>query len=210
MTYPTQDALQWWHQQQVNRLHDGAELIRDGILQELFAIRRELELTYDNQASVSHDQIRQLEELHHQLEAFSNQLSPAFSRDSLPLAFQHVIQQWTQQHPNHTVLTQLPKTLHPIGAKGQIAVTVLEELFLFFSNHLTEEASINVELIHTEDSVTLGVGLCSSAFHQCKAIARLREVAYLQQSFEFLTQGHAVQSVASSKIDWQFTWQSEP
>ncbi|NET08750.1 MAG: hypothetical protein F6K16_29450, partial [Symploca sp. SIO2B6] len=51
---PTHLVFLWWQQRQSDRLHRRAEQIREGIVQDLFAVRRTLEL-----ARVDHQPIPQ-------------------------------------------------------------------------------------------------------------------------------------------------------
>lgn len=205
--YHTQRALQWWHQRQVNRLHDGAELIRDGILQELFAIRRMLELARDRQEPVSQASLRQLEVLHLRLERVSNQLSPAFIRDSLPLAIQHVLREWQLRYPAVKLSTQLPQgDFREPTLASRVAFTTFEELLFLVSNKLEADASVAVNLVCHDNTATLTVHINNLDCHQCRAIAQLKELSHLRQSFQFLTNGDMTQAVHESWVQWQMSW----
>lgn len=103
-------AWQWWHEQQALQLHHQAEMIRDGLLQQAFAFRRYLESTEknaerhtlrrDDSAQPVDEQsgrwIEQFQGFYQSLESLSNQLSPPFVADSLPLALQFALKDWAR------------------------------------------------------------------------------------------------------------------
>jgi len=201
------DALQWWHQRQVSRLHDGAELIRDGILQDLFAIRRSLELAHEAHEPVSQNSLRQMEALHLRLEQVSNELSPAFVRDSLPHAVQYMLQNWQSRHPVVKLSAQLhQEQLWQPTPDSRVALTTLAELLTLIADGLGADASLEVSLKYQENTAVLTVHLCRLGNHQCQAIAQRKELSYLRQSFQLLANGDAAQAVSPSEIRWQFSW----
>lgn len=205
-TDETRQALQWWHRRQVDRLHDGAELIRDGILQDLFAIRRTLELSYEEHKPASEANLRQLEALHQRLEQLSNTLSPAFSQDSLPLAIQHQLQQWQAKHPAIAVSAHLPSAEQSSGLGSRVALITLEELLNLVAHSLSSAASIELELGSQGQMTTLTVRVREPQQQQRQAIARLQDLAHLHRSFQFLTDGHSKQAVRGLWVEWQFSW----
>lgn len=208
---PARRALQWWQQQQINRLHDKAELIREGVLQELFAIRRALELAHHNQEPVSQASLQQLESLHIKLEQVSNELSPAFIQDSLPLAIQHVLKQWQIQHPAVTLSPRLPAESPEPTLASRVALTTLEELLKFIAEPIESEprqleVSLEVELTHTNTTAMLVVRLGGLDRGQCQAIAHHQELSHLRQSFRWLTDGRFAQDKHASWIEWRLSW----
>lgn len=206
-----QHALAWWHQRQVNRLHDSAELIRDGLLQELFAIRRGLELgSYrggaDAQASLQ-DGLQQLEALHLQLETVSNVLSPAFIQDSFPLAVQHSLKSWGQRYPAVTLTTHLSQgqTTAP-DFSSRVTLTALEELLISISDHLDADTEIAVSSDDEEPSSSLTVHIKNLTCDRSEKIAQLEELHHLKKSFELLTGGLVLQQADDRQIRWRFVW----
>lgn len=89
-TYRTHQAMREWYKQQAAVCARKADVIRDHSLQDLFAIRRGLELaaTCCGTADTSQYQswIHQLEALHHSLNTLIDTLIPPYLADSLPLA----------------------------------------------------------------------------------------------------------------------------
>ena len=206
---PNQRALQWWHRRQIGRLHDGAELIRDGILQDLFAIRRMLELTCDRQAPISPAHLQQLDDLHARLERVSNELSPAFIQDSLPLAIQHRLTGWQQRH-NVPVTAQLPSgPFQSAGLSHHLVLTALEELLTLIASELDPdpaEAAMAVSLSHQAETATLEVTLQQLSSTQRHHIAQIEALRHLQASFKYLTKGSLCQTAEASQIHWRFRW----
>ncbi|MGF1534957.1 MAG: hypothetical protein ACFB4J_00545 [Elainellaceae cyanobacterium] len=202
----TRRALRWWHQRQVDRLHDGAELIRDGILQDLFAIRRGLELACDD--DLPQDSLQQLEALHLRLEAVSNKLSPAFFRDSLPLAIQHLLQDWQQRYPNVRLTTQLPQVdpSQVLASASQVAFLTLEELLILISDRLQADTVVMIDLQQGESAAALTLKVTALEPSQCCAIAHLEALLHLRQTFEVLTGGTAIQDVTESEMSWKMSW----
>ncbi|MGB3613531.1 MAG: hypothetical protein WBA10_07020 [Elainellaceae cyanobacterium] len=206
----SQHALTWWHQRQVDRLHDSAELIRDGLLQELFAIRRGLELAsdedgLDTQASLQ-DGLRQLEALHLQLETVSNLLSPAFVQDSFPLAVQYSLKAWGQRHPAITLTTQLSHRKTAPDFSSRITLTSLEELLRLTSDNLEAGTEITINSNDEELSSSLTVQIKNLTCDRIRSIAQIEELRHLQKSFEFLTGGLMQQQADDRQIRWEFVW----
>ena len=151
-----QSALQWWHQRQCDRQHHSAELIRDGLLQNLFALRRSLELTHAQQQPVSAEQLHQLESLYGELETISNHLSPAFSRDNVTLAMQHILNRWQSEHPTVTLSSHLTANAspeHPMGdppmseqsmSEHHISLMLLEDCLGTMEGVLSETAAVDI------------------------------------------------------------------
>lgn len=206
----TQHALQWWHQRQVDRLHDGAELIRDGVLQDLFAIRRTLELAHEECEPASQKSLQQLEALHQRLEQVSNTLSPAFIQDSLPLAIQHWLHLWQGQHPQVSVTVHFADQEQASIPINRIVLMTLDEWLRLVSPHLSSDAALELALKRQGRLTFLTVRVKEPVPQKQRAIAHLQDLAYLHRSFQFLTGGHSQQGVHGLWIEWQFSWSSDP
>lgn len=92
------ELLRWWHQYQAQMLTQEADFVRNGILQEIIAIRRRLEVSCPLQphstTSACAPQLADLSRLYSLLEGFCDRLQSPFIADSLPLALQHAVQPW--------------------------------------------------------------------------------------------------------------------
>ena len=87
------------------------DFLRNGVLQEIIAIRRRLEatcpLSHSSGVSACEPQLADLSRLYSLLENFCDRLQSPFSLDSLPLALQHTVQPWQERLQ---LQTQLPPT----------------------------------------------------------------------------------------------------
>lgn len=87
ITDPAQ-LLRWWHRHQTRWLTCEADRIRNGLLQDLFAVRRQFELQGGENG------LSTVEHLYADLDALGNRLSSPYAQESLPLAIQHALQDW--------------------------------------------------------------------------------------------------------------------
>ncbi len=132
-----QQAWHWWHGQQQQQQHIQAESVRDGLLQEAFALRRQLEQS-NHADDESAPYLEQLNRFYQSLENLSNQLSPPFVDDSLPLALQFLLKHYGQSNPsidldpatdwsandNRTVLSVVAQILPLLLVENQPALKV--------------------------------------------------------------------------------------
>ena len=94
----TTALLRWWHQHQAQVMRRETDFLRNGVLQEIIAIRRRLEVTcplsHNAELSTCEPHLADLSRLYSLLENFCDRLQSPFSLDSLPLALQHTVQPW--------------------------------------------------------------------------------------------------------------------
>ncbi|NEQ46628.1 MAG: hypothetical protein F6K00_25010 [Leptolyngbya sp. SIOISBB] len=113
MSDPT-ELLRWWHQHQAQMLLQETDFLRNGVLQEIIAIRRRLEVSCPLRPTAEHPacepHLADLSRLYSLLENFCDRLQSPFSPDSLPLALQHTLQPW--QERLH-LQTRFPATWQP-------------------------------------------------------------------------------------------------
>lgn len=92
------ELLRWWHQYQAHMLIQETDFVRNGILQEIIAIRRRLEMSCPLQPpandTVCAPHLADLTRLYNLLENFCDRLQSPFIADSLPLALQHAMRPW--------------------------------------------------------------------------------------------------------------------
>lgn len=202
-------ALQWWQQKQIDQLHDNAELIRDQILQDLFAIRRVLELAHDNQRPLPTDSLHQLETLHYDLETISNQLSPTLSHGDVSLAIQQTLQQWHRQHPQIALNHQISPNSGMPGFEACIAIMILQEWLSLVAPYLGESASIEVILATQTNQTLLTLRIDEPEQTQRDVIAHLPELTYLCQAFRLFTGISVIQTSQFERLQWQLAWPTE-
>ena len=204
------ELLRWWHQYQAKKLNQTAEHIRNGLLQDLFAIRRQLEVacqTEENAAAFGCDRhLANLEDLYSQLENVSHDLNSPFL-DSLPLALQHAIMPWSGQL---SLAAELPSDWSPEPAEN------VELLIAFVNSFFQQLAST------TSASQTCGLKLAQQATAKeltCYATGELAWYAHhssisaktllpFLETFRLLTQGEYHQISSPQQIGWTLRWQS--
>ena len=142
------ELLKWWQQQQVNTLQQEADFIRNDVLQEVLAIRRNLELAHqvpaDEQILVSNRHLAQLEKIYALLEQLSARIDPPYFRDSLPMALRHAAESWN-------VLFHAKTNLPETWTSGS---TLQKRLLINFVNTLCASLSA-ADLLPQDCEITL-------------------------------------------------------
>ncbi len=204
-------TLRWWYQRQSAQLCCEAERIREGLLQESFALRRSLELALSNDRVCTQEVqnwLAQLEAIQHSLEAVTHRLSPPYLDDSLPLAVQHVLKQWQTTHPEVQVKVELPTDWNeePIEQRCVI-LSFLNELLRLIAFQPQPEIVLQVRLSQQAQSRRLIIQLDTSNVSDLLSNAR-RELMYLQEFFQVMTAGKCYCQRQSSTVTWCCQWQS--
>lgn len=106
-------ALQRWHTQQTTSLSRMASILQDSSLQELFVLRRSLELAALDPSNTDKEQyqdwVQQLESLHISLNDWLKNISPSFVEDSLPLAVISYLNQLKEQEKRFDLSVESPE-----------------------------------------------------------------------------------------------------
>ena len=187
-----QRALSWWNQRQSRQLQQKAEEIREGVLQELFSCRRSLELQLLDRPDTSIPGLRsclaKIEELHHSIEQLSYDLSPPYVDESLPLAVQHLLQQWRIRNADLNFKLKLPSSWQQESDRNPIILAALDELLklALIENRLEKPVYVNLQ---TDQNIgKLTVVITYSAPLPLSA-AKEKQLKYLSQCFQLLTGG---------------------
>ena len=156
MSDPT-ELLRWWHQYQAQMLLHETDFLRNGVLQEIIAIRRRLEVscplrrTSNNPACEPH--LADLSRLYSLLETFCDRLQSPFSQDSLPLALQHTLQPWQDRLP---LQAQFPSTWQPEPLEQtQLLVLLMKALLPVLAETAPALQSITLSLSEANNLKTL-------------------------------------------------------
>jgi hypothetical protein len=107
-----EEALQWWYEKKLRQLESEANLIREQLLQESFAMRRSLELSSikSNKLASSHQKcVEQLENFHSTLKEMSDRLIFPCINEGLPFALQYLIKKWQEKFPLSQFKFKLPQ-----------------------------------------------------------------------------------------------------
>lgn len=213
-----QKAMQWWELRRSTRLTQEAEHIREGLLQELFAMRRQLELTSAadsveqhsieqhsvEQHSVEQQWLSQVDRLQQTLEQLGYRLSPPYLED-LPLAIQHLITQWHAEHPAFDVQTHLPlHEFNPATEMSQIVISVLDELLQIAVPAKMSDGAIEVSFRQDcQNELKIIVTYpTDAAFTQIQQ----PELQYLKQVFQNLTTGQCDYQQQNKTLVWRLCW----
>ncbi|MBW4587322.1 hypothetical protein [Aetokthonos hydrillicola] len=207
----TQQALQWWFFRQSFKLFLEAEKIRDGLLQESFTIRRNLELLpVDNlELSVNKTQecLTKTNNFHQSLAQLSDRLCPAYLEDSLPLAIESLLESWLVSHPDFYVHIDMPKHWRNERAENSLIVlTALEELLRITLPEVLTQISIYISLKELGNVGQMVVKVTYPDTSTFSFYSNLPELGYLYESFRFLTSGKCFCRSKNITAAWYFRW----
>ncbi len=211
-------AWQWWHRQQTLQAHHKAESIRDGLLQQTFAFRRYLEsapaaASPSAVPSAPEQTTRWLERFqtfYQSLESLSDQLSPPFLADSLPLALQFAVKNWqheqtlSSQHrpPFSDVQFSFPPDWPQSPPhQNQIILSIVAGLLplLIPPGHTARQLTITLSQTNTLNALTLQ--LHNDPDKTTPNILELAEIQHLKEIFHSLIAGRLeISQTASSEI----------
>ena len=204
-------ALQWWQARQSMRLFTEAEKIRDGLLQESFAMHRSLERSLADHVSLStnssQDWLNNIQEFYHSLKQLSDYLSPAYIEDSLPLAIQSVVEAWQTDNSRIKIEIDLPANWkHEPPDRSLIILRILDELLQITLAELLTNRLIQISLKAQGDVGELIVHISYPDRHSLLSRNNLKELEYLRQTFRFLTSGQCCRRTQGLTVVWCFRW----
>ena len=219
-----QQAWQWWHQHQAIQSHHTAESIRDGLLQQTFAFRRYLEIADQSTDSLNLQQTRRwlerFQTFYQSLETLSDELSPPFIADSLPLALKFTITGWqsspAQSETAPAIHFDLPTDWLPSSAhQNQAVLSVVTALLTLLlpkgqikshgKGHSANQLNVALSQAGTDNILTLKIA--SEPTSATSKITELEEFQHLKEIFHSLTAGRLeisqVGGVLTSHLRWQ-------
>jgi len=207
----TQQALQWWFCRQSSKLFLEAEKIRDGLLQESFTIRRNLELlpVDDLELSVNKTQecLKKTDNFHQSLAQLSDRLFPAYIQDSLPLAIECLLEPWVISHPDLYVYINVPQDWREEPADlSLIVLRALEELLRITLPEVLAQISICISLQEQGNVGQLMVQITYPDVSALNFYSSIPELGYLYESFRFLTSGKCFCRSKNISAAWYFCW----
>jgi hypothetical protein len=215
-----QQALQWWYRQHVLRLFNEAEAVRNGILQDAFTLRRTLELS-----SVPHQAVpaelhavliagadretllKTLEELHGSLKRFSDFLSPPYLEDSFPLAIDHLLKFYQQQHSNVALELSIPENWQDDAyEQSRIVWIAIDELLRMTLAPFPSVRSISACLTQNAAAHQLVIKIFYSNCDRQNLRDGFKELSYLRRSAQFLTAGTCTYHQDHEALIWSMRW----
>jgi hypothetical protein len=193
-------AWQWWQTQQTLQSHHTAESIRDGLLQQTFAFRRYLEtniaenniesdLSAQPKAEQTARWLERFQAFYQSLESLSNQLSPPFTADSLPLALQFVVKNWQKSHPTLTLQLSLPPDWSHSSRQNQAILSIVTGLLTLLIPSNSNAQQLQLALSSEKALQTLTLQIDGISPHDAKNIIASPEVQHLKEIFHSLTAG---------------------
>lgn len=207
----TQQALIWWHTKQWSKMYQVGEAIQNGLLQESFVMRRNLELSLVNptlyQQQQEQDYLATIENFDYSLKELSGYLSPAHIENSLPLAIQHILAEWKLRIPGLNLHMELPSDWHQesLFTSRVILLTLEEILQIALSNH-PHLSSIFISLNQRKNFNELIIQLTYSKKSQQTYISNLSELDYLRRIFNLLTLGKCFYDHQNNFDKCYFRW----
>ncbi|NEO99372.1 MAG: hypothetical protein F6K58_11955 [Symploca sp. SIO2E9] len=205
-------AWQWWHQQQVLQLHQQAESIRDGLLQQTFAFRRYLESTVSAQPEAKQTArwLEQFQEFYLSLESLSNELSPPFVADSLPLALQFALKDWQRSHLELDLQLNLPTDWSDNSPhKNQIILSMVTELLTLLTPEGNRAERLHLTLTNHSNFYKLTFQLEDVDSLMMLKIVRRSEVTYIKEIFHSLAAGQLEISHKGAVLITQLCWRDD-
>jgi hypothetical protein len=215
-----QQAWQWWHQQQSLQSHHKAEAIRDGLLQQTFAFRRYLENTT---LPASPDQtqrwLARFQTFYQSLETLSDDLSPPFIADSLPLALQFAIKNWQQgkslSAEPFPAISNIQFSFPPDWPQGppqqnQIILSTVTVLLPLLLPPERSPRQLSISLSRENAQHTLTLQLRNDTAQTQPNISELAEIQHLKEIFHSLTAGELEISQTAFTLTGRLCWRNDP
>jgi len=206
-----QQALQWWSFRQSLKLSVEADKIREELLQELFTVRRNLELSaIDNQdVSIEKSQsyVKQIDHLHRSLARLSDRLFPSYLQDNFPLAIENLLEPWIVSYPHLDFHMSMPFSWRYEPAEHSLIVlNALEELLIITLPELLSPIVVNISLQQRQNLAQLIVTMTYSDLSMLISYSNLRELDYLCESFRALTAGKLFYRINNLLVAYYFYW----
>jgi hypothetical protein len=206
------ELLRWWHQYQAQMLTQETDLIRNELLQEMFALRRRLEVSEQTPANAATPggevHLTELQRLYALLENICDRLESPFLQDSLPLALQHAMQPWQKQL---TLRAVLPPTWEPEPVEHtRLLILFLQRLLqqLAEAPGLPERCELRLEHTAQVKQLVLQADYppdVSLAF----AAPLLAVLTPFIKTFQLFTQGDYHQEVHAHSLALVLCWKAE-
>lgn len=204
-------ALRWWFERQATALEHQSETIHNDLMQDLFAMRRTVELATVESGllGVEHDELRYLEQIYHSLEHFSDILSPAYVHESLPLAIQAKLRHWKNEHPILSVELNISRQWnYEASYQNHLVICMLDEFLRVITLPTNSPTRLKIYLNGYLALKTLSIECTYSKFDRLKSLLRLDDLRYLQCSFNVLSDGKCFCWSKGNALFIQFQWKS--
>ncbi len=221
-------AWQWWQAQQTQHLHHQAESIRDGLLQQTFAFRRYLESAEQNTSKLAGSAqpaaeqagcwLERFQGFYQSLESLSNELSPPFVADNLPLALQFVLKDWArcqrlsqeESQPPVALQFEIPSDWPPSSPqKNQIILSTVIRLLSTLMPLGDLPKKLQLTLSRESALCRLTFRLSGSDPQTLQNMSKKPEVQHLKEIFHSLVAGRLEISHEGAALAGQFCWRDQ-
>ncbi len=203
--------LRWWYQRQAVRLDYEARRIREGLLQELFVVRRSLELALlSDRVDTKEVQqwLTQIETLQQALESVMHRLCPPYLGDSLPLAMQHLLKHWQAEYPAVCLELDLPADWdQETVEQRRVILMILDEWLRMIMPQLQSEAVLHISLKQQTTAAQLNIQLTAPTVSKLLSSSAI-PLDNLQQFFQVLAEGKCYCQKHDSTVTWCYQWRS--
>lgn len=222
-------VLSWWEYNRFNQLHYQAEQLRNAPLQDLFGLRRNLELfliTHNlREIEAGQKLLSQLKTAIEQLEQSSDRLSSPFdlSKDgaSLPLALRHILLQGElldapdrselQPEPASSIKVNLDlpqQWSQPASVGGLLLLSLVEQLTQHYreavkDTELVQPISLDAQLVQQPNQAEFT--LCLHLLPDTAAFSPA-DAEKLCQAFRLLSGGQCQLERSDESEAWRFAW----
>lgn len=209
--YRTQQALFWWNSRQWIKMCQQGEVIRNGLLQESFIIRRHLELSSINcpesQQQEEQYYLATIEKFHYSLKELSDYLCVGHIDDSLPLAIKSLLTGWKSRIPALHLELELPTEWHHESHFiSRVILVVLEELLQMTLSDISSSVFIFISLKPREHFSELMVQIIGLDVSKLTFKSRSTQSDHLRRAFQFLTFGECFHHRNKDTEIWYFRW----
>jgi hypothetical protein len=176
----TQQAMGWWQKQQVERLHQETEVMRDQVLQDLFSLRRHLELMtiLPSASSEAEQMVIVADRCHQTLAQLGDRLFSPYAIESLAIAIQELVAIWEKNYPQSTFsYTTVESEAQPTSQNYQFLLIWLDELCrgcrpqqhpLTFAIKLKQEDSHHEIEIHLSQATEMEPAIPTQLIYLCR------------------------------------------
>jgi hypothetical protein len=185
--YRTHQAISWWQDRQIERLHQETELIRDRILQDLFSLRRHLGVVIGKpKENLNLEQTLAIADCcHEHLVQLSDRLFSPYAAENLGIAMQELVERWRKVYPDSTFAYANEASTDVASQQNyQFLLIWLDELCRLVSDQ-QNPIDLAIKLNQSDDGFTIELRV-QTALVEPSFIAQLR---YLSRIFRTLQRG---------------------
>lgn len=202
--------LRWWYQSQIRQRIDEADTLRNGVLQDVFALRRHLELInqgpIQGQGNPYEACLEEMEQIYRSLQALSDRLSCPYLEESLPLSLQHLLLPWQAALPLEVKLAGdwEPEPVEQVA----VLLTFLEAVLqgVAAEPNTLENLRVWLQLQAEVKAFTVQVGYAQAVPQPLIDLSESVDMTYLLQTFHLLSGGTAQLDRQPQSLSWTLSW----